>query len=559
MDGGNVVFKFKGETSDLEKKTSALQSKLGGVASTIGSAFLKGTAVAGAAVSAVVATSVKSFADVEQSIGGIETIFGDSAGAIEENAKKAFQTAGLSANEYMEQATSFSASLLQSLGGDTEKAASVADMAITDMADNANKMGTSIDSIQVAYQGFAKQNYTMLDNLKLGYGGTKDEMDRLLSDASKLTGQKYDISNLNDVYQAIHAIQGEMGITGTTANEASTTISGSVASAKSAWSNFLSGTGGIDDVISTFITAGTNIGNAIIKMLPQVTTGLVALVNALIPQLPTIINTILPTIIQGALTLIQGLITAMPSIITALLGMLPMIVTTLTSMLPTILESLIQMSILIIQTLAEQAPILIPQIVDAIIDCIPILIDNLPLFIDAGFQLIIGILKGIVKAAPSIIAGIIYLGDEMLKFLGSLPYRVVEIGSNIVTGLWDGIGDKVEWIKNKIEGFGTAVIDKIKNIFGVHSPSKVMFSIGGYLDKGFINGIEDMSGEIDKTMAGTFNVSPSLYDNANAYNSPNVVVNVNNNMRTDALGQLVNDVKTFSGGSKNDYNYGMGV
>lgn len=161
MDGGNVVFKFKGETSDLEKKTSALQSKLGGVASTIGSAFLKGTAVAGAAVSTVVATSVKSFADVEQSIGGIETIFGDSAGAVEENAKKAFQTAGLSANEYMEQATSFSASLLQSLGGDTEKAASVADMAITDMADNANKMGTSIDSIQNAYQGFAKQNYTI--------------------------------------------------------------------------------------------------------------------------------------------------------------------------------------------------------------------------------------------------------------------------------------------------------------------------------------------------------------------------------------------------------------
>ena len=195
--------------------------------------------IAAAGIGKLIHSSLMEGADLQQSLGGIETLFKGSADVVKKYANEAYKTTGLSANAYMENVTGFSASLLQSLGGDTRKAADVANMAMVDMADNSNKMGTSMDRIQDAYQGFAKQNYTMLDNLKLGYGGTKTEMQRLLADAQKLTGVKYDINNLSDVYQAIHAIQENLDITGTTAKEAATTFSGSFASMKAAAQNVL--------------------------------------------------------------------------------------------------------------------------------------------------------------------------------------------------------------------------------------------------------------------------------------------------------------------------------
>ena len=236
---------FKDEVKNCAKDANSTIKKMGdGVAKvgkTIGKAISAGAAVAGAGVVALGKKALDCYGDYEQLVGGIETLFKDSAGAVEQYAKDAYKNQQMSANQYMDIATSFSASLLQGLGGDTAEAAKITDMAITDMADNANKMGSSMESIQNAYQGFAKQNYTMLDNLKLGYGGTKEEMERLLADAEKLTGVHYDISNLGDVYSAIHAVQEEMGITGTSAKEAATTIQGSVAMMKAAWQNWLTG------------------------------------------------------------------------------------------------------------------------------------------------------------------------------------------------------------------------------------------------------------------------------------------------------------------------------
>ena len=231
--------------SDLEKAGGSAGESAGNLFNTKFCAALKkvGGVVAalgiGKMIGETIADSIKAYADYEQLVGGVETLFKESSDMVQAYAAKAYKNQGMSANAYMETVTGFSASLLQSLGGDTEKAARIADMAITDMSDNANKMGTSMESIQYAYQGFAKQNYTMLDNLKLGYGGTRSEMERLLKDAEKLTGVHYDISNLSDVYEAIHAIQTEMGITGTTAQEAATTIQGSFLSMKAAWDNLL--------------------------------------------------------------------------------------------------------------------------------------------------------------------------------------------------------------------------------------------------------------------------------------------------------------------------------
>ena len=230
---------------DTKLDSKGLEDGLKGLGSTaqkaLSAAAKAGTAAITAAAAGVVknigAAAIQSYGEYEQLVGGVETLFKGSADTVQEYAANAYKTSGLSANDYMETATSFAASLLQSLGGDTEKAAQVTEMAINDMSDNANKMGTDMSAIQYAYQGFAKQNYTMLDNLKLGYGGTKKEMERLLADATKISGVKYDISNLNDVYQAIHVIQENLGITGTTALEAATTIQGSAAMMKAAWQN----------------------------------------------------------------------------------------------------------------------------------------------------------------------------------------------------------------------------------------------------------------------------------------------------------------------------------
>ena len=230
-----IVPSAKGISGSIEKTLGGEADAAGVKAGSRISGKIKGALAAagiGAALGAGITKSIKEGANLEQAIGGIETLFKDSSDQMIKNADNAFRTAGISANTYMEQATSFSASLLQSTGGDTQKAAKAADQAIIDMSDNANKMGTNIQDIQNAYQGFAKQNYTMLDNLKLGYGGTKTEMERLLSDAEKISGQKYDISNLSDVYEAIHVMQTELDITGTSSKEAATTLSGSFASMK---------------------------------------------------------------------------------------------------------------------------------------------------------------------------------------------------------------------------------------------------------------------------------------------------------------------------------------
>jgi hypothetical protein len=320
--------------TNFDRTVSGLKSivtTLGKVGVQAGKLLAKGIAVGVAGVGALVAKSITNYADYEQLVGGVETLFGDSAGAVQMYADNAFKTAGLSANEYMETVTSFSASLIQSLGGNTGAAAEYANMAITDMSDNANKMGTDMSSIQDAYQGFAKQNYTMLDNLKLGYGGTQEEMKRLLKDASAISGIEYDISSYADVVAAIHTIQESMGIAGTTSKEASETISGSFASMKAAWSNTLTSLilGGddfdrcVDNLVDSAKTFGKNIMPALMKALEGVGMLIEELAPIVEAELPKLIDTLLPPLIKAATALIKGIIVALPDIIKTLVDELP--------------------------------------------------------------------------------------------------------------------------------------------------------------------------------------------------------------------------------------------
>lgn len=323
----------------FEKTVSGLKTittTLGKVAVQAGKVLAKGIVAGVAGVGALVTKSVMNFADYEQLVGGVDTLFKDSSAAVQKNASNAFKTAGLSANEYMETVTSFSASLIKSLGGDTAKATDYAHTAIVDMSDNANKMGTNIGSIQDAYQGFAKQNFTMLDNLKLGYGGTQEEMKRLLKDAQKIQkangkNVKYSLNNFSDIVEAIHVVQEEMGIAGTTSKEASETISGSFASLKAAWSNTLTSLilGGdefdrcVDNLVDSAKTFGKNIMPAIQKALSGVGELITELAPVIEKELPGIIDTLLPPLIKAATSLVKGLIVALPDIVSALAKELP--------------------------------------------------------------------------------------------------------------------------------------------------------------------------------------------------------------------------------------------
>lgn len=309
----------------------SVASTLGKIGIQAGKLLAKGIAVGAAGVGTLVVKSAANYADYEQLVGGVDTLFKDSSGTVQRYADQAYRTAGLSANEYMNTVTSFSASLIQSLRGNTGAAAEYANMAITDMSDNANKMGTDMGAIQDAYQGFAKQNYTMLDNLKLGYGGTQQEMKRLLADAQAISGVKYDISSYADIVEAIHVIQKNMGIAGTTAKEASETISGSFASMKAAWSNTLTslilGGDDFDRCMDNLVDAAKTFGKNIMPALVKAMEGVGSLIEELAPiieaELPGMIDALLPPLIKAATSLVKGVIVAMPDIISTLVDELP--------------------------------------------------------------------------------------------------------------------------------------------------------------------------------------------------------------------------------------------
>lgn len=359
---GSIVLDTSGAEKALAKVSKAGQkvgSVLGKGFKLAGQAALQMGKVIGAGVTAgtaamgkLVSSAMSAYANYEQLEGGVQKLFGDDAqNLVMEYARNAYRTAGLSANEYMDTVTSFSASLISSLGKDTVAAAAYADLAITDMADNANTFGTSMEDIQNAYKGFSKQNYTMLDNLKLGYGGTQKEMERLLADASKLSGVKYKIENFSDIIEAIHVIQDNQGIAGTTAAEAEKTISGSVNAAKAAWKNLLSGLADgeqdIDQLVSnlseTVLTAAQkNIVPRLQTMAPRLVQAVQTLVSTLGPQLPGIINTILPGMVEAATTLITGLADVLPDLLGSIIDVLPNVVKQIGGALKKLFPSLLK-------------------------------------------------------------------------------------------------------------------------------------------------------------------------------------------------------------------------
>lgn len=440
-----------------------------------------GAAAVGAAATGIALltkNALNNYAEYEQLVGGVDTLFKDSSAKVQEYAANAYKTAGLSANEYMDTVTSFSASLLQSLGGDTEAAADMANVAITDMSDNANKMGTDMVSIQNAYQGFAKQNYTMLDNLKLGYGGTKEEMQRLIDDANALNAAQgkytnYSIESYADIVSAIHDVQVEMGIYGTTADEASTTIQGSVSSMKAAWSNLL--TGIADD-------------NADFKTLTeQFVDSLVTVGENIIPRINIIIQGLTQLITEASQTII------------------PMAVQILLENIPSIVSAGMDLIIALVSGILDNIDMLIDcvlEMVDVIVDK---LIDNLPKLIDGGIRLIAALAKGLIRAIPNLVSKIPQIISSIVKGLISGIPAIFDVGKNIVEGLWHGIKNMGSWFTGKVKGFFGGIVGGIKDFLGIHSPSKVFAGIGGFMAEGLGDGFDDQFKSVKKDIEDSMN------------------------------------------------------
>lgn len=378
----NLIIEIDGDSKKLEKALS----KAGSAAKTAGKVIGAGFVAAGAAVGAIGTQAVKAYADFEQLVGGVDTLFKDSSAKVQKYADDAYMAAGLSANQYMDTITSFSASLLQSLGNDTEKAAEYGNQAVIDMSDNANKMGTDMQSIQNAYQGFAKQNYTMLDNLKLGYGGTKEEMQRLLQDAEKLSGIKYDISSFADITQAIHVIQTEMGITGTTAEEAATTIQGSLGMVKASWENLMVG---LADPNADFD-----------KLMSQFSDSISTFASNLMPVIASVLNN-LPNVIQ--------------TVGTELINQLPNV---LNNLLPQIADSASRLVTALSSSLSDNAPMLGSTATDILITLADTILQNIPTFIQVGINILKAIIGGMNEQLPGITSiieaiGIIFAGIKI--------------------------------------------------------------------------------------------------------------------------------------------------
>ena len=541
------------ETENVAEKSSSGFSKIGSAISTLGKTALVGLGAVTTGVIAIGKSALESYADYEQLVGGVDTLFKDSSKKVQEYARQAYTTANLSANEYMETITGFSASLIASLEGDTEKACEVGNRAIIDMSDNANKMGTSMESLQNAYSGFAKQNYTMLDNLKLGYGGTKEEMVRLISDTAQMTDiqDKLNIKvnegdmSFGNIINAISIMQEKLGITGATANESATTISGSINAMKSAWANLVTDMANkdadlstsINNVATTVTQVAKNIGKIIPDILRGISTAITSLVKELLPealeQIPTLLKELLPVVKDLFVSIINTIEEAIPQLMEVAKDIIPMLIEAVCELMPMLLELGIEQILTICEGLVEAIPNLITTMIDACVKMCDSILNNLDRFIDVAVDIIMAIVDGLVKALPTLIEEVPRIINTFCDKLYSLLPVILKLGVDIIVeiakGLWDSrdviidnfweilkavfnvvtlinwtnLGkDVIKWIKDGVKSLGDDI-------------PKALMEIGKnalkWLKDTFMGGYGTGSGLITNIVSGISSVASGLW------------------------------------------------
>lgn len=535
-----------------------------------GGAIAAGVAAASAAVVSLGKEAVSSFANYEQLAGGVEKLYGTAADKIKSYADEAYKTSGMSANQYMETATSFSAALINSLGGDVDKAADMTDLAMRAMSDNVNVFGSDMESVQNAFMGFSKGTYTMLDNLKLGYGGTKEEMQRLIDDANtyrESIGETADLSidSFADIVQAIQSVQEAQNIAGTTNKEAMSTIEGSATATKAAWENVITAIGrgeglkeALDALTSSIFGAkeGEGLLNQIIPRIQTVMEGIGEFVATAAPfisdKLPELVNSILPSLLNAASSLVtslgEGILSALPTIMPIATQVLMQLAQTLIDHLPEIISVGVQIIGQLIVGISQALPELIPAAIDAILTIVDNLINNIDLLIDCAVQLITGLAVGLVKAIPvlvekapiiieKLVLGIIAAvpklilaaGQIMTNFaqaLNNIAPKLQQVGQNLVTGLKNGFIEAWNRFVAKVKDMANNLISSVKDVFSTHSPSRVFEQIGDWCVQGFDIGFEsfgdgavkDVQNAMDEISAvGSPTINPEIATSADAF------------------------------------------
>ena len=505
--------------------SSNVSNVLGGEMDSVGSslggklgtkmALAAGAAVVAAGVGKIIAASISEGAKLQQSEGGVETLFKGSADIVKKNAQEAFKTVGISANEYMEQVTSFSAGLLQSLGGNTKKAAKVSDMAMKDMGDNANKFGTDMGSIQNAYQGFAKQNYTMLDNLKLGYGGTKTEMQRLLKDAEKFSGQKYDINNLSDVYSAIHVIQKEMGVTGTTAKEASTTFSGSFGAMKAAAQTLLGN-----------LAMGENLQPALEGLVSSAWT---FLTGNLLPMVGTILKSMALLVINN-INKVPGLIDKLGNLILAK-G-------------PAIVKAGFLLNTQLVVGIIKATPAILKALGVLILKAVAAILKGAIQFIRLGGKFVANLVSGFKARVNTFIDNCGGLAGKALRAIRNGLPGFKELGADIIRGMINGV-------KSMIGSFGSAIRDMVrsglragKKESKTGSPSRLFRDeLGKWIPLGAAEGVKKYTKSFDDAITDMIATSlPSAQKQLSGFS-------INRNATAGLADSVVNGMAMLAGAS----------
>lgn len=499
MNVSEIVYRILGDDSQFNSTMGKVGKTAEKALGAISKAALAVTGAAATAVGVLAKSAIDGYAEYEQLVGGVETLFKDSADVIQNYADNAYKTAGMSANAYMETITGFSASLLQSLDNDTAKAAEKGNQAVIDMADNANKMGTDIQSIQNAYQGFAKQNFTMLDNLKLGYGGTKQEMERLLEKAEELQKVKgidvsYSIDSFADIVDAIHVVQTEMGITGTTAKEASTTIQGSISSMKGAWENLMVGLADptqdfdrlVSNLVDSVITVSENLMPRIMAVLPQMATGITELAGELLPLIPETLNAMLPGVLEGANDLVSALLDTLSSIADTAI---PIITENADEIIDTLLTGLV-----------DAVPNLIPKAADLCTALITAILDNADIITQGAVDIVVALAEGISQNAEQLIDA------------------AVDAVFVIADTLIDNIDLIIDAAADLIEALGTALIDHIPDIV-LKTPEIVIGIAGGIIASSYkiVSAAEEIIKQIGETLVNYdwVNEGATVVDNIN--------------------------------------------
>ena len=592
------------------KKTPGHLDKIKSVGATVFKGLAVGVGAASTALGGLVMKSVSMAGELEQQLGGSEAVFEKFADTVQKKGAEAFKKMGLSQNDYLATANKMG-SLMQGAGLTVEKSMSLSTDAMQRAADVASVMGIDVNAAMESIAGAAKGNFTMMDNLGVAMNDTTLNAYALSKGIKKSTSE---MTNAEKVELAMQMfLEKTSKYAGNYAKE-NETFAGSFTTLKASISNFLSGAGSIEDVIDSLMSFSKIVVKSIEEMAPKIVEGIIGLVNGIIPELPPLLQKLLPVIIKGAIDLINGLVQALPALLPVLMNGIVQAFTGIVKILPQLLQALIKASIMIVQALAKEMPTLIPLIVDAILQMIPVLIDNLPLFIQAGYQLLIGIMQGLIQALPTLLAYLPTIIKSIMNYWKSMPRMWLEIGINAIKGLWNGIKNNVnwllnnvkgipnnvktkirsglsgienigknliqglwngianakQWLLNKVAGIGKSIMNKVKSIFGVHSPSTEFYWVGEMNMLGLEKGFEESEKELHKTIEdtigldflknGSVNVS-NMYGNLtpNISNNQPIYVNVEADMDVDKFGRaFVNDIKVFSGGTKNSFNYGGG-